>query len=162
MCWSANGSGLRPQWGIPPHFSTALPECPTWGKAGLPVLWVSPLEQKLLGWLGMKGHTGVCFPCLSAAVSFQLSQTSKELFKASGAGGTKWSKEKKGILVCLPCSDSSENLRGREYSPVENSFQCVCEIGRMAARWEALFHGLPHLSVTVSATWSRALSSSPP
>lgn len=38
------------------------------------MLWVSPLEQKqLLGWLGVKGHTGVCLPCLPAAISLQLS-----------------------------------------------------------------------------------------
>lgn len=79
--------------------------------------------------------------CCCFSPAFPFPQTSRELFKASGAGGTKWSKEKKGILVSLACSGSSKNLQGKEYSPVENSFQCVCEIGRMAAPGGALFHG---------------------
>lgn len=93
-------------------------------------------RKERLHW-GLPSLSSCC--CFSPAFPFP--QTSRELFKASGAGGPKWSKEKKGMLVCLPCSGSCKNLQGKEYSPVENSFQCVCEIGRMAAPWGALFHG---------------------
>lgn len=93
--------------------------------------------------------------------SFPFPQTSRELFKASGASGTNWSKEK-GILVCLPCRGSSENLQGRENSAVGNSFQCVCEIVRMAARWGVLLRGASTSLCGRLCTCSITLSSSPP
>lgn len=34
----------------------------------------------------------------------------------------KWSKEKRGILVCLLCSGPSENLQDNEYGPVGDTF----------------------------------------
>lgn len=136
MHCSANESGLRPQRGVTPSLLCWSACMVHLGQGRTAHAVGVPSGAEAASWLaGSEGsHWGL--PSLSScryfSPAFPFPQTSRELFKASGAGGTKWSKEKKGILVCLPCSGSSANLQGREHSPVGNSFQCVCEIGRMA------------------------------
>lgn len=153
MLWSGNESGLRSQRGVTLSLP-CLSGCMSWLGQGRTA--DAGAEQKqLLGW-EWNIKLSSCH-CSSSALPFP--QTSRRLFKALGVGATKSSKEKRGILVCLPCSGLSENLQVREYSPVGILFPCACEIGRMAAGWEALFRGASRSED--SATCSVALPSTP-
>lgn len=150
----------------PPHFSAGLPACPTWGRAGLPMLWVSPLEQKqLLGWLGVKGHTGICLPCLPAAISLQLSLSlrlqencSKHQEQVEQSGP----RRRRGYLCVFHAVGHLRICRIESTVPLRIVFSVYVRSEGWLPDENSPSVGLPHPSVTGCATCSIALSSSPP